>query len=327
MKVSIIIPVYQVASYIEGCLCSVMGQTYKGKMECLLIDDCGTDESIAIAERMVAAYEGPIHFSFLYHEQNRGLSAARNTGIDAATGDYVYFLDSDDELSPDCIEKLASPVINDATIEMVMGNYTIHTDGCQIAPFEQPIMKQQEELTSIEAVRNYYFDRRGFYVYAWNKLIRKDFLTKNQLYFKEGLLWEDYLWTFFVIKYLRHLYIIPDSNYKYYKRHNSITTRASKKEKAHHMGLAYVEIANNFTEKEMGREAKRYAKGLSSCYVAAPESSVLRQAMQLYIKALQDSHDIKNCLMLRMTVSLSRFAIGRELLRLGEIIMEKIIWR
>lgn len=86
--VSIIVPVYNVAPYIKDCLQSVMRQTYKGSMECLIVDDCGTDESIAIVERMLAEYDGPIYFQILHHDHNRGLSAARNTGTMQATGDY-----------------------------------------------------------------------------------------------------------------------------------------------------------------------------------------------------------------------------------------------
>ena len=66
LKLSIIIPVYQVAPYIEDCLRSVMRQTYQGAMECLIVDDCGTDDSIAIAERAIASYDGPIVFHILY---------------------------------------------------------------------------------------------------------------------------------------------------------------------------------------------------------------------------------------------------------------------
>ena len=89
LRVSIIVPVYNVAPYIADCLRSVMHQTYTGSMECLLVDDCGTDDSITIAERMIADYEGPIQFQILHHERNRGLSAARNTGTEAAKGEYL----------------------------------------------------------------------------------------------------------------------------------------------------------------------------------------------------------------------------------------------
>ena len=122
MTVSIIIPVYNVAPYIEDCLKSVMMQTYKGEMECIIVDDCGTDDSIAIAEQMIAAYQGAIQFRMLHHERNKGLSAARNTGTIAATGDYIYYLDSDDEITEDCIEKLMAVAMHDPGIEMVQGN-------------------------------------------------------------------------------------------------------------------------------------------------------------------------------------------------------------
>ena len=90
MTVSIIIPVYNVAEYIEKCLYSVIQQkTYN--IECILVDDCGTDNSIEIAEKIINQYNGPISFKLLHHNHNRGLSAARNTGINIATGDYVFF--------------------------------------------------------------------------------------------------------------------------------------------------------------------------------------------------------------------------------------------
>lgn len=92
-KISIIIPVYNVAEYITECLQSVIRQTYQGEIECIIVEDCGTDNSIAVAERLIAEYRGSIEFRILHHERNRGLSAARNTGTDAATGDYIYYLD------------------------------------------------------------------------------------------------------------------------------------------------------------------------------------------------------------------------------------------
>ena len=95
-SISIIIPVYNVEKYIEACLHSVMAQTYTGPMECILVDDCGQDNSIGVAEKMISDYQGTIHFRILHHDHNRGQSAARNTGMDAATGEYIFFSDSDD---------------------------------------------------------------------------------------------------------------------------------------------------------------------------------------------------------------------------------------
>ena len=115
-KVSIIIPVYNVELYIAECLQSVMNQTYQGQLECIVVDDCGTDRSMEIVARMIAGYDGPIEFRVLHHEKNMGLSCARNTGIDAVTGDYVFFLDSDDWISYDCIDYLVS-LVNKGTMK------------------------------------------------------------------------------------------------------------------------------------------------------------------------------------------------------------------
>ena len=85
MKVSIIVPIYNVSEYIERCIKSVMAQTYTD-IECILVDDCTPDNSVAICEHMVAEYHGPITFKILHHEHNRGLSAARNTGLKSSEG-------------------------------------------------------------------------------------------------------------------------------------------------------------------------------------------------------------------------------------------------
>ena len=69
-KISIIIPVYNVEPYIDECLHSVMRQTYKGPMECLVVDDCGTDKSMDVAERLIAEYDGTIEFRVFRHEKN-----------------------------------------------------------------------------------------------------------------------------------------------------------------------------------------------------------------------------------------------------------------
>ena len=131
MKVSIIIPVYNVSAYIERCIKSVMNQTYND-IECIIVDDATPDDSIVKCEQMIVAYDGPIRFSILHHQQNRGLSAARNTGTEVATGEFLYYLDSDDEITLDCIETLMKPMIEDNSIELVQGNHRVRKDDQEI---------------------------------------------------------------------------------------------------------------------------------------------------------------------------------------------------
>ena len=103
MKISIIVPVYNVEQYIKECFGSISTQTYKGEMECIFVDDCGQDNSVTMLNNLIKDYQGLIKFRIIHHDHNKGLSGARNTGILHATGDYLYFIDSDDTITPDCI--------------------------------------------------------------------------------------------------------------------------------------------------------------------------------------------------------------------------------
>ena len=121
MKVSIIIPIFNVAPYLTRCLQSIEAQTYQD-IECLLIDDCGTDHSLRIAEDFIQNHKGQLTFNIIHHQHNKGLSAARNTGIKAATGDYIYFMDSDDAITPHCIEILTDLAKKYPDADYVQGN-------------------------------------------------------------------------------------------------------------------------------------------------------------------------------------------------------------
>lgn len=127
-KVSIIIPVYNVEKYIKDCLQSVAEQSYAGEIECLLIDDRGSDNSIDVAKEFIADYKGSIIFKVLTHEKNAGLSAARNTGLDNATGDYIYFLDSDDFIESNTISDLYA-AIKSYNVAISIGYFTTFKDG------------------------------------------------------------------------------------------------------------------------------------------------------------------------------------------------------
>lgn len=254
LRVSIVVPVYNVSLYIERCVRSVMAQTYP-VLECILVDDASPDDSIAKCERLIAGYDGAIRFVVSHHDYNRGLSAARNTGTDAAQGDYIYYLDSDDEITPDCIEKLARPVERDPSLEMVAASHRVSS-----GPPSAGRIPREEEFLSSEEVRAYFFDRGVLPWNAWNKLISRKFLTGHGLYFTEGLLYEDIPWFFSVMKVLQRLYVIPDITYLYYKRPLSITTGPDKTKEAYYRSIIYEDIARHFTPGEEAREARFYLR-------------------------------------------------------------------
>ena len=177
MKISIVIPVYNVAPYIEDCLQSVMNQTWQGDLECILVDDCGTDDSMQLIEQRLQTYVGKIDFRIIHHQQNRGLSAARNSGIDAVTGDYVYFLDSDDEITSDCIERLTKP-LQDKDYDFVVGGYQIIGSQIQMDPLR---LKDGVALTDEEVLKAYRV--KDWYLMSVNKLYQVSFLNRHHLRF------------------------------------------------------------------------------------------------------------------------------------------------
>lgn len=285
ITISLIIPVYNVSKYIDRCLKSIIKQTYN-QFECILVDDASPDDSISKCEQLIAAYKGPIHFRILRHSRNRGLSAARNTGIDAATSDYLLFIDSDDLISDDCVEKLMAPVRKDPGIEMVVGEHLrFSNDG--LFDHGKNNWRHEAELTTHKAVRHAYFDRQHYLPpAAWNKLIRRDFIEQNHLRFQEGLIWEDSLWTFLEMKYLSHLYIIPDITYFYYIRPDSISSGTNQEELSFHGCLVSDLISSNFTLGDETREAKYCIENFCYYYAKTPRRKEFRKTAKRFARAL-----------------------------------------
>ena len=308
--VSVIIPVYNVSAYIERCIHSVMNQTYTN-LECVIVDDFCIDDSIDKCERMIAEYDGPIRFKMIHHEHNRGLSAARNTGTEVATGDHILYIDSDDEITSDCIEKLMAPILNDDSIEMVMGNAEwIYETSVPQSP--QVPKHENEELRDNEAIRYCFFERKCIEKAAWNKLISGTFITNHGLSFKEGALWEDTLWMFYMMKYLNHMYLIKDVTYLYTKRLGSITINTNIDIERYHRGVVYHEISNNFTPGDGNREARFYVRNFCYHYVDCPQNELYIEAAKNFMKQLTVQNDPKECVLLFFTGLLSKTRLGRK---------------
>lgn len=215
--ISIVIPIYKVELYVERCINSVLKQTYR-RLEVILVDDNTPDSSMEKAKACIAqsSLSKDIAFVYLKHDFNRGLSAARNSGINSASGDYVFFLDSDDEIIENCIALLVEP-LQKKEYDIVMGYY--RTNGNSDFP-QQTV---QGEILGVNIIaKEYYQDH--WQCMAWNKLCNISFLKKNKLYFKEGLIHEDELWSALLACTAESMYAVNIPTYIYYIRDNSITT-------------------------------------------------------------------------------------------------------
>jgi CDP-glycerol glycerophosphotransferase len=179
--ISVVVPIYDVEDYLEECLQSLARQTVRD-FEAVMVDDGSTDASAAIAERFAASDD---RFRLL-RQPNGGLSRARNTGIDAAGGEYLAFLDSDDVLPPDAYELLLGAVERTGS-DFATGNVQrLHANGCTQAGFVAAAFARTRLRTHVRQFAPLLEDRT-----AWNKLWRRAFWDARELRFPDGRLHED----------------------------------------------------------------------------------------------------------------------------------------
>lgn len=215
MFISIIIPVYNVEQYLRDCLNSVVTQTYPD-YEVICVNDGSTDGSLAILEEFQNKYNQIKVIS----QQNRGLSGARNAGIRAAKGDYLFFLDSDDWIEPNTLEILAQKQRGEDLV--CFNGRRVFEDGRT----EEPDSGIEEtKLKGWEYYGKYALVRRKFhFVCSVLRLYRREYLLEHKLFFEEGIYHEDNLFTPFACYYAQTVKVIPDCLYIYRIREGSITT-------------------------------------------------------------------------------------------------------
>ena len=233
LKISVIIPVYRVRRFIEKCIDSIIIQECEGvNLECILVNDCTPDDSINIINKKLQNYHGGINFIIKHHDVNRGHCAARNTGLQYASGDYVLFVDSDDYLTPRTIlyfhEELSK--ISPSDVDVIMGNAFDCMDKRSIMEFDSEIPFLIDN-TNEEALRKL-LSRQLFHT-SWNKLVKRSFFTEQNLLFEEGIINEDLLWSYLIFLHAKRVLILPKVTYMYCKENPNNITNTSDKKIAH----------------------------------------------------------------------------------------------
>lgn len=233
MTISVIIPIYNVQKYVRRCLESVIAQECeKFDIECLIIDDCSPDDSMTIVNEVINSYQGSsITFKTIRHEQNMGLSMARNTGIKAATGDFIYFIDSDDHIMENTFKSFVSQFVSYPFVDVIVGNSLGIEDNYLSntwAPsFVSSLSYIDDKRKLIEMVLRRKIDR-----HAWNKLVKRSLFVENDLFFDAGLLYEDVTWSYKLYSCASSVLIVPGLTYLYEYNPSSIVhthaDRASK---------------------------------------------------------------------------------------------------
>ncbi len=177
MKISLIIPVYNVENFLDRCLKSVEAQSYQDA-QVIIVNDGSTDNSLKIIEEYVSRNE---NFSF-FTVENGGQGAARNFGLEKATGEYVVFLDSDDYIAPDCLEKLLFAVEKENSDIAVCACFDVSEEGEILSLAENNI---KNRTVSLREEPKILFNRPC----PWGKIFRRSLF--DSLQFSPGVWYED----------------------------------------------------------------------------------------------------------------------------------------
>lgn len=257
--VSIIIPIYNVAEFVERCLESVYNQTYDN-IEVILVNDCTPDNTMEIAQPLINKLGQRYAIQIICHEQNRGLSAARNTAIKAMHGDWIYLLDSDDEILSDCIELLVEKTNQYIGVNFVIGGVTVVGGNYQY---------QVQSLEYISNNRDIVIDYiyKKWYVMAWNKLINREFFIQNDLWFEEGLLHEDELFSFLLALKSQSMACVHKSTYIYKIRKTaSITSKKTIVNLTHYLYISKRKLEYIYMVTDSANDIPFYRLAINTAY-------------------------------------------------------------
>ncbi len=228
--ISVIIPVYNTRAYVKECVDSVLAQTFRD-FEILLVDDASTDGSLALCQKL---YEKNQKVRILHHEKNRTSGAARNTGMKAARGKYISFLDSDDLFMPNALsclyekaEKYQADIVHSTGCYLPNGDIEHITvkDAFRTLIFDQlPTPREAERIPWEPALRTALWAERKLSGVVMHNLYKKDFLEKHQLCFEEDIVpGQDVIFLFRCVFYAPVYVRIPDVFYIYRRPATSVT--------------------------------------------------------------------------------------------------------
>lgn len=313
-SISVIIPIYNVEKYVERCLKSVMEQDITGmRVECIIVDDCGTDGSMDIVNRVVDSYQGNMEIRILKHPENCGLSAARNTGLDAATAEYVLFIDSDDYFVPDSLQYLVQSLKQYPEADIVTANVKMTKTGeMLLRHLKEPLW--MDDTTQIMTL----ILRHRINLYAWNKLIRRSIITDNSLRFFEDVIYEDQPWSYQLFLLTRNILLLPRLTYVYEYNPTSIVNTTFSERRATHVLQSYSTSVNFMLDHPP--VGSKYSRNIAADYLLFL-SSFLMNGVDVLHHTNTDKDTARRFRSVRLRTLRRSLSYGRVLLSLFLLVL------
>lgn len=192
IQISLAIPLFNAVRYIEKTLCSALDQDFQETYEILIVDDKGTDGSMDVVRRVLQEHPKSNIVRIIEHKENVGIGETRNTILDNVKGKYLFFLDSDDYITPDCLSSLYD-VAEKTDADITVGSVTRVDEEtkCEVRrdQYDDIVIKHANAGIYLQAIK------RRMHVELWNKLFKMNLIREHQIRFKHKVM-EDVIWGF-----------------------------------------------------------------------------------------------------------------------------------
>lgn len=218
VKISVIIPVYNSEKYLERCLNSILNQTFQ-EFEAICINDGSTDTSLKILE----SYQNKDSRIKIINIENSGVSIARNIGLNKAVGKYISFVDSDDYIDNNFLEKLYNEIDKNKA-QVASASIIRESEKKQVK-----LIEYKKKETTKNSKDNLIKNQCRKYCFVWNKIYLASFLKENDLYFKDNFIFEDVFFTSSALEMAEKIVYVPNIFYHYWKSPNSLIRKNTDK--------------------------------------------------------------------------------------------------
>lgn len=275
---SIIVPIYNVESYLKECLDSILAQTYKD-FELILINDGSIDMSGEIAK----TYANSHSFITLFNQKNSGQSVARNKGLESAKGQYIVFVDADDRLDSKALEYYAQCFKNNPTLDIIYTEFNLisdegHSLGHQKFWFDMKTLADQIK-SGDELLSTLYKQKAVLFTYTWQGAIARNFLEQHNIRFYNGIYFEDILFGLECFSYAQKVFISPKRFYDYRQSLLSTTRGGGDMNKLLKSAKSYAITANQIAP--LSENLKKYVSNETYAFYYRCIRTLLKRIMRI----------------------------------------------